>query len=87
MRLRQHVAGEALRTLDVAACEPAEPERPPREPNTFQEAVFAPSTEAVKQLVVDGAGVSTPRTPRRCGDEKVANREIRVWHFVIENGY
>jgi hypothetical protein len=21
------------------------------------------------------------------GDEKVANREIRVWHFVIENGY
>ena len=20
-------------------------------------------------------------------DEKVANREIRVWHFVIENGY
>ena len=22
-----------------------------------------------------------------CSDEKVANREIRVWHFVIENGY
>jgi hypothetical protein len=21
------------------------------------------------------------------GDEKVANREKRVWHFVIENGY
>jgi hypothetical protein len=21
------------------------------------------------------------------GDVKVANREIRVWHFVIENGY
>jgi hypothetical protein len=21
------------------------------------------------------------------GDEKVANRDIRVWHFVIENGY
>ena len=20
-------------------------------------------------------------------DEKVANRDIRVWHFVIENGY
>jgi C-terminal processing protease CtpA/Prc len=20
-------------------------------------------------------------------DDKVANREIRVWHFVIENGY
>jgi hypothetical protein len=29
-------------------------------------------------------------TLERCmstyGDEKVANREIRVWHFVIENG-
>jgi hypothetical protein len=24
--------------------------------------------------------------PAYC-DEKVANREIRVWHFVIENGY
>jgi hypothetical protein len=23
----------------------------------------------------------------RYSDEKVANREIRVWHFVIENGY
>jgi hypothetical protein len=22
-----------------------------------------------------------------CSDEKVANRESRVWHFVIENGY
>jgi hypothetical protein len=21
------------------------------------------------------------------GDEKVANRDIRIWHFVIENGY
>ena len=20
-------------------------------------------------------------------DEKVANRDVRVWHFVIENGY
>jgi hypothetical protein len=23
----------------------------------------------------------------RYSDEKVANREIRVWHFVLENGY
>ena len=23
----------------------------------------------------------------RCSDAKVANREIRVWHLVIENGY
>jgi hypothetical protein len=27
------------------------------------------------------------RSPRTYGDEKVANRDIRVWHFVIENGY
>jgi hypothetical protein len=25
--------------------------------------------------------------PKSYSDEKVANREIRVWHFVIENGY
>jgi hypothetical protein len=22
-----------------------------------------------------------------CSDEKVANRDVRIWHFVIENGY
>ena len=40
-----------------------------------------------------GAGAAAP-TPAAAlalraayGDEKVANREIRVWHFVIENGY
>ena len=22
-----------------------------------------------------------------CSDEKVANRDIRIWHLVIENGY
>jgi hypothetical protein len=26
------------------------------------------------------------RSQRTYGDEKVANREIRVWHFVIERG-
>ena len=31
-----------------------------------------------------GAG---PRGWVRYSDEKVANRDIRVWHFVIENGY
>jgi hypothetical protein len=49
---------------------------------------------------VDAAGVPVTRegtptliceysnTPRGAhSDEKVANREIRVWHFVIENGY
>jgi hypothetical protein len=30
-------------------------------------------------------GPARPSPPY--GDEKVANREIRVWHFVIENGY
>jgi hypothetical protein len=31
-------------------------------------------------------GVSSAAEPTYC-DQKVANREIRVWHFVIENGY
>ena len=31
---------------------------------------------------------ATAHTPLAAyGDEKVANRDIRVWHFVIENGY
>jgi hypothetical protein len=29
----------------------------------------------------------TSRRGRAYSDQKVANREIRVWHFVIENGY
>ena len=29
----------------------------------------------------------TGRGATTYSDEKVANREIRVWHFVIENGY
>jgi hypothetical protein len=33
----------------------------------------------------DAIAAKRPRAPY-C-DEKVANREIRVWHFVIENGY
>jgi hypothetical protein len=28
-----------------------------------------------------------PHEPPSYSDEKFANREIRVWHFVIENGY
>ena len=28
-----------------------------------------------------------PDTREVYSDQKVANREIRVWHFVIENGY
>jgi hypothetical protein len=37
---------------------------------------------------VHAAGRAEPgrRGAEYC-DEKVANREIRVWHFVIENGY
>jgi hypothetical protein len=31
-----------------------------------------------------GGATTTPATPY--GDEIVANREIRVWHFVIEKG-
>jgi hypothetical protein len=36
------------------------------------------------------AAVLQPAPPRTCvsyGDEKAANRDIRVWHLVIENGY
>jgi hypothetical protein len=41
---------------------------------------------------VAAAAADTPvatceSTALRYSDEKVANREIRVWHFVIENGY
>ena len=33
-----------------------------------------------------GAGAGERLARVRYSDEKVANREIRVWHFVIENG-
>jgi hypothetical protein len=35
---------------------------------------------------LDGALPPVPACPAYC-DQKVANRDIRVWHFVIENGY
>jgi hypothetical protein len=28
-----------------------------------------------------------PAAPPPYRDEKVANREIRIWHLVVENGY
>jgi hypothetical protein len=41
-----------------------------------------------------GGGVTTPGALTAAAassssycDQKVANREIRVWHFVVENGY
>jgi hypothetical protein len=41
---------------------------------------------------VGSEAVRARAAPRRTAqvtysDEKVANRDIRVWHFVIENGY
>jgi hypothetical protein len=35
----------------------------------------------------DASGSGRRRATTRSGDEKVANREIRVWDFEIENGY
>jgi hypothetical protein len=37
----------------------------------FQEAVFAPSTDEITQLVIDGEGEGTPRngTPRRAAQK------------------
>ena len=50
------------------------------------------SMAAATALVVSSVGgaarqvVSSSAAPAYC-DQTVANREIRVWHFVIENGY
>lgn len=62
------MAGEALRTLDVAASFTPPPEGTDLASGpVFQEAVFAPSTDEMTQLVIDGEGDGTPRTgtPRR----------------------
>jgi hypothetical protein len=34
-----------------------------------------------------GVAASAAGSLMRYSDEKVANRDIRVWHLVIENGY
>jgi hypothetical protein len=41
-----------------------------------------PTLVCVSGLTYDYDGIS-----RWYCDEKVANREIRIWHFVIANGY
>ena len=41
-----------------------------------------------KRPTVGGRGEDQPgSTSAPCSDAKAANREIRVWHFVIEKGY
>jgi hypothetical protein len=35
----------------------------------------------------DSSRVSDVEVLTLYSDEKVANRDIRVWHFVIESGY
>jgi hypothetical protein len=42
--------------------------------------------ELLRGAELDG-GVCSADSRLGYGDEKVANRDIRVWHFVIENGY
>jgi hypothetical protein len=44
--------------------------------------VSVPTIESPTKVAAAHAGVKAAYC-----DEKVANREIRVWHFVIENGY
>jgi hypothetical protein len=39
---------------------------------------------AVALWPLDGAHTSSPRA---YSDEKVANRDISIWHLVIKNGY
>jgi hypothetical protein len=45
-------------------------------------ATLGPARGATADRIVGSAVCPTPYS-----GEKVANREIRVWHFVIENGY
>jgi hypothetical protein len=44
-----------------------------------------------KPVAVDsgdgGGGLRSLETPAPYSDEKVANRDTKVWHFVIKNGY
>ena len=52
--------------------------------------VLARSFERAHQVMVsthDSSRVSDVEVLTLYSDEKVANRDIRVWHFVIENGY
>ena len=78
----KHVAGEALKTLDVASFTPppsGAEEDPARSPAIFQEAVFAPSTDESTQLVIDGEGEGgTPRngTPR--------NKKTHNWDGLLQ---
>jgi hypothetical protein len=65
------VGGAAGEAVDQA---PAEVDQELEEPHT-EEALA--ENEQLQSAV---------RSPPYC-DEKVANREIRVWHFVIEKGY
>ena len=47
---------------------------------------MALAVDKLDALRRDKDGVLSRHQVHYC-DEKVANREIRVWHFVIENGY
>jgi hypothetical protein len=52
------------------------------------ELVFTIRCCAMKQdMIIESTETSSQPPPELHCDEKVANREIRVWHFVIENGY
>jgi hypothetical protein len=51
-----------------------------------------PLHQVADAQLADARGVERQRQRARAlhlpyGDEKVANRDIRIWHLVIENGY
>jgi hypothetical protein len=64
---------------------PLYPNSPVGENRSLQNLTCGPSTTCISasSAAMRNALVSTPGY---C-DQKVANREIRVWHFVIKNGY
>jgi hypothetical protein len=57
--------------------------KPPSCDVTFTTSVLLPGGTGTLYAVP----ASSSRRAPAYSDEKVANREIRVWHFVIENGY
>jgi hypothetical protein len=47
----------------------------------------SPRNPFLPTALASGSGRRATCAARCYSDQTVANREIRVWHFVIENGY
>jgi predicted Zn-dependent protease len=85
---RPHAAAAALRHAAATAGEQADAHTLLA---LWHESVGVPEEAAAKTAhfaLLSQCYLTAVRARRLCYcDEKVANREIRVWHFVIENGY